>query len=179
MSRRAACAAALLVAASTAAQAADRGFEGLVRSLESHYGKERLHIPLFGMARFFVKVAHPGGAGDLKLAIWEDVGAAPEPGDFESIVCNSPEGWSPFVKVQSRRDRETTRIYTRFSGGHMILLIATFEQNEATLVQLKLDRNAMKKWLDQPAAMGSRGQHPGSRLPAQFVEHLAAGRDQP
>ena len=154
--RGVALAATLLAAACAPVRAADRDFDNLVRNLEAHYGKQHLHIPLFGVARFIVKIARPAGASDLKMAIFEDVDRDrhPEAGQVEALLRDSGQAWSPFIRVHSNKDGETTLIYTAHSGGKMKMLVATLERNETVLIQLRVNKKAMERWLASPARMG-------------------------
>ena len=46
-------------------------FEWMVREFARQSGTHQLHIPFFGLARFFVAVGRPAGASELKLAVFE------------------------------------------------------------------------------------------------------------
>ena len=52
---------------------ADSEFDHVVKAIEVHYHTKRTHIPFLGVANVFVKVAHPAGASEFKLAIFEDL----------------------------------------------------------------------------------------------------------
>ena len=55
------------------ALAGDVEFDTIVRRVEAHCDTGHTRIPFFGLANFVVKVVHPAGASDLKLAVFEDL----------------------------------------------------------------------------------------------------------
>jgi hypothetical protein len=133
--------------------ARDREFDLLAQRFEARYGSPRTHIPMMGFANFLVKVARPGGASDFRLAVFENINL-PVFGDDEEFTRFAQEtlgpDWHPFVRTHERRNNQWTGIYSNFSKGHWKLLIVTAERNEATLVRLKLNANAMKHWIERP-----------------------------
>jgi hypothetical protein len=56
----------------------------------------------------------------------------------------------PVVRARSRRDRESTYIYAGEAGRSTRVLIATFERNEATVIEVKVDVTTLLKWLNEP-----------------------------
>jgi hypothetical protein len=147
---------AVFLAASAAACGADRDFDSLVHAVESRFGVRQTHIPLMGVANFFVSVARPGGATGFRLAVFEDLkfdsdgdGAA-----LDRIMAEASAGLHPLVRVRSRRDREWTYIYTGEAGKITQVLIATFERNEASVVEVHLSMDRLLRALGDPARTG-------------------------
>lgn len=146
----------LCLLASAAAQAGDRDFDLIVRSMESHYGTSRLTIPFFGVVNFFVKTIRPAGARDIKLAVFENVDERRHPSDerldqmFKSLPA---QGWSRFIRVQSNRSGERVHIYSRKVKDDWELLITTLERNEAVVVRVRLNPGGLAKWVHDPAIM--------------------------
>ena len=144
---------AVFLAASTAAFGAEGEFDHVVKAIESHYGTTRTHIPFIGLASFAVKLAHPAGTSDFKLAIFEDLKSR---GDRDQMELDqfmsqlSSASLHPVVRARSRRDRESTYIFAGEAGRSTRVLIATFERNEATVIEVKVDVNTLLKWLNQP-----------------------------
>jgi len=140
----------LILCASTLAAARDREFRGVVHSIESTYGVHHMHIPLVGVALFFVR---PAGVGGLKLAVFEGFKTPGDAADVTRVIESSlgPD-WHPFVKVRSREETngETTLIYASPVGGCMRLMIIALEPSEATVVELKLNDRAIRKWMKEP-----------------------------
>jgi hypothetical protein len=141
---------ALVLCASTLASAADHEFRGVVHSIETAYKVHHMHIPLLGVALFFVR---PAGVGGLKLAVFEGFKTPTDAEDVTRVIETSlgPD-WHPFVKVQSKGETngETTLIYASPAGGHMRLMIVNVEPSEATVVELNLSDHAIKKWIKEP-----------------------------
>lgn len=133
---------------------ADREFDRMVTSIESRYGVKRTHIPLMGVANLFVKVARPAGASSFKLAIFENLDSAPgygESADLEQLFNGlSAGGLHPLVRVHLRRTGESTFIGTGEAGKSTRMLIATFQSNEATVVQVKVNTATLMKTLAAP-----------------------------
>lgn len=144
---------ALLLAAAGAAHSADREFDRVVTAIEKHYGVKRTHIPLMGVANFFVKVAHPAGAGGIKIAIFEDL---PSPSGFDQDVELdrfmrevSGSRLHPLVVTRSRGG-EASYILAGEAGKSTRLLIATFESHEATVIQATVNLETLFKMLNSP-----------------------------
>lgn len=140
----------LILCASTLASAADHEFRGVVRSIETTYKVHHMHIPLLGVALFFVR---PAGVGGLKLAVFENFKTPTDAADVTRVIESSlgPD-WHPFVRVQekSQTSGETTLIYASPAGGHMRMMIVNIEPSEATVVELNLSDRAIKKWMKEP-----------------------------
>lgn len=118
----------LMMCAAAVAPAGD--FSSLVREFSRQTGARETKIPFFGLARFVVAVAHPAGASDLKLAIFENVNGRQR--DF----MNTAEGivnsysWKRIVRVRSRNG-EATNIYAMPEGNHLRMLVATVDNGDA------------------------------------------------
>lgn len=142
---------ALLLAAAGAAYGADWEFDHVVKAIENHYGIKRTHIPLMGIANLFVKVARPAGAKGFKLAIFEDLRSSSDYRDtveldrFIDESCRG--GMHALVVTHSRRDGESSYILAGEIGKSTKMLIATFERNEATVVQVEVDIATLLKTL--------------------------------
>jgi hypothetical protein len=148
---------ALILAASAAAFGADRDFDRLVKAVESHLGATRTHIPLLGVANFFVKAARPEGVAGFRLAVFEDLRPlAEDSGEaLDRIMAEASTGLHSLVRVRSSRDREWTYIYLGDAGKTTTMLIATFERHEATIVKVKLSVSALLKALEDPRRAGT------------------------
>jgi len=147
---------ALVLAASAAAFGADRDFDRLVKAVESHLGAKRTNIPLLGAANFFVKAARPEGVAGFNLAVFENLRplAREDGGELDRIMAEASAGLHPLVRVRSNRNREWTYIYTGDAGKITTMLIATFERNQATIVEVKLSMDALVKALKEPRRAG-------------------------
>jgi hypothetical protein len=122
--------------------------------MESRYATSRTHIPLMGAANLFVKVAHPAGASGFKLAVFEHLDGPQEDSDlveldrFMSGLC--VHGLHPLVRVHSHRGEESTYILAGDVPKTTNLLIAFFGRTEATVVQVKVNRDTLIHSLQSP-----------------------------
>jgi hypothetical protein len=145
---------ALLLAATSAAYGADWEFDHLVRAIENHYGVKRTHIPLMGAANFVVKVVRPAGAGGFKLALFEDFRGGADYRDqveldrFMENACKG--GLHALVVTHSRSGGESSYILAGEIGKNTRMLIATFERDEATVVEAQVNVSALLKAIGSP-----------------------------
>jgi hypothetical protein len=150
--------------AAGAAFGGDAEFDRIVKAIESRYGTRPLHIPFLGAANFFVKVARPEGASGFKLAVFEglkDLKSAADPGEWRErdrfMDTLAGPNLHPLVRVHSRHDGEATYIFmgpASKPGKSTRVLIATFEHDEATVIELKANIETLLKSLHEPAHAG-------------------------
>jgi hypothetical protein len=101
-----------------------------------------------------VKVAHPAGASEFKLAVFEDLKSIGE--DDERDLDQFMHGFSssrlrPLVRVHSQHDGESIYIYAQDDEARSTrMLIATFQRDQATVVEVKVDMNELIKWIGSP-----------------------------
>ena len=150
--------AAILLAASAAAWGADRAFDQVVKGIEAHYGTSRMHIPLMGLANFAVKIGQPGGASGFKLAVFQDLDSSAEYGDqadLDRLMDRVGNGsLHPLIRVRSRRDGESTYIFTGEAGKSTTMLIATFQRREATVIEVKVSMDTLIETIATPETAG-------------------------
>jgi hypothetical protein len=130
--------------------AGEHDFNGLVNAIENHYGVRHTHIPLLGFAMLF---ARPAGASGIKLAIFEDFphSYVRAHDDVQHLVegCLSRD-WQLFVHARSHDDADSTLVYVNVSNGKLQMLIVNLGENDATIVELKLNEQALRKWINGP-----------------------------
>lgn len=129
-----------LVALSFPAAAGDRDFNAVVRSVERNLHVHRTHIPLFGLAKFLVRVSHPAGARQLDMAIFEDVRLEEHSIQrLDTAIRSAIDGhWTPMIRARERG--EWTVIYARPDGAkHLRMLIASVDSHDAVVVQLEVN----------------------------------------
>ncbi|HTQ55471.1 MAG TPA: hypothetical protein VMI94_13475 [Bryobacteraceae bacterium] len=145
----------LLIAAG-AACGGDSAFDQIVHAIESHYGVRRMHIPFLGLASFVVDVTRPEGASGLKLAIFEDLKSSGHEWAERDRFMQSLDdtGLHPFVRVHNRRDGEATYIFMSPDSRRARILVASFERDEATVVEVKADLDTVFRHLDEPDRIG-------------------------
>jgi hypothetical protein len=144
----------LLLMVASVACGADREFDRVVSAIEKHYGVKRTHIPLMGVANFFVKVARPAGTSGFKLAVFEDL---PDSGyddqeALDRLLDEVSHGrLHPLVVTRSRRDNESTYILAAEAGKDTDILIATFERNEATVIEARVSMPTLAQMMAAPS----------------------------
>jgi hypothetical protein len=142
---------------SSAALAADREFDRVVRAIESRYGTKRTHIPLMGVANLFLKLGHPAGTSSVKLAVFENLRSSSEdeyPIELDRFMRESTAGAiRPLVRVHSRNG-ESTYIYTGEAGKSTKILIATFQRDEATVIEATVNVDTLLRMLEKPEIAG-------------------------
>jgi len=152
---------AAFLAASGVVVVADSEFDQVARAIEVHYHTKRTHIPFLGVANLFVKVARPAGASEFKLAVFEDLKALDRSDALELdqfMRGLSSSRLRPMVRVHSRHDGESVYIFASDDfGSSTRMLIATFERNEATVIQVKVNLEEILKWVDSPLEAGHFG----------------------
>lgn len=128
-------------------------FDWLVREFSRESGAHQTHILLFGLVRFTVSVAHPAGAGELRLAIFEKTGL--EPYRFSELADSAVGShWKPIVRVRSR-DHESTNIYAQETGKDLRLLITSLDGGDATFVEVKIKPDKLMKFIDDHRGSGN------------------------
>jgi hypothetical protein len=118
----------------------------MVHQLESVYHKNRIHIPLLGLASFAVGVARPYGVHGFQLAVFQDV-----PADAASALKLQPPGpeWTLFLRAVSQRHDGDTRIFARSDGKNIRMLILAIGTNETTLVQTVANPRVFAEQIDR------------------------------
>ncbi len=155
-------AAALVVLLSSgAAWGGDAEFDRIVKAIETHYGTQRVHVKFMGVANFAVKVAHPEGASGFKLALFEglkDLKSRDDPDDWRDRdrFMDSLRGPNlhPMVCTHSRANREATYIFMGEASKSTRILIATFEPDQATVIEVKANIDTLLKSLEEPGHAG-------------------------
>jgi hypothetical protein len=149
---------ALLLAAASATYAGENEFDRIVKAIESHYGTTCTHIPLMGMANFFVKVARPAGTSGFKLAVFENLDSSSSYGQHAELDqfmrSLSGNGLHPLVRVHSRANDDSTYIYTSEAGRSTRMLIATFQPNGATVIEVKTSMDTLLRMIESPREAG-------------------------
>ena len=142
----------LLCAAS--AEAADREFTEVVRVISDEIHTRPTSIPMFGLVNVFTAAIHPAGTRHIDLAVFEHLSSHDREGRNlpESILSAVGRSWKPFVQVRSHKNghEETVLVYMRQEGREWKLLVTAVERDEATVVQLLLNPDALARWIASP-----------------------------
>ncbi len=136
--------------------AAEDEFHLTVDRIAQRVGSRPISVPFLGLFLLFT----PARGTHLKLATWDNVHEQLSMAELESSMAGvlSAE-WHPFVRVDSRRNHESTVIYARASGDDMRLMIVTAESGELTVLQVDVPRNLRERWLEHTENMARHARH--------------------
>jgi hypothetical protein len=152
--------ASLMVAASlmlscAVLQGAEHGFDAIVRAVSAQLHTGPTHIPLFGLVNFATFVAHPAGVKHLNITVFENLDLDDHAArDLAEAIQSVDDGWRPFVRVVGHA--ETVLVFMTQDRGDCKLLVAAIETGEITIVELKLNPEALQAWLREPEASAVR-----------------------
>jgi hypothetical protein len=135
-------------------EGAEREFNDLVRAISDQFHTSPLHIPFLGLVNLATFVAHPAGVKHVDIAVFEnlDVNEDAARDVAKAISKAGDHGWRPFVQVRSWKHGhdETVMVYMGDTGADCKLLVLTVEPGEATVVEVKLNPEALQVWLNHP-----------------------------
>jgi hypothetical protein len=139
------------LSASSPAFAADREFQDIVKAISEQFGTKPIHIPMLGLARAVIAIAHPAGAKQLNIAIFQDLDERRGSGRdlLESVRLAVGREWQPFVQIRSDRDQNML-VYMVGKGNDVRLLITTLQRDQAVVVEVKVSPEQMQKWITSP-----------------------------
>jgi hypothetical protein len=136
-------------------QGAEHGFDDIVRAISDQFHARPVHIPFFGLVNFATFVAQPGGVKHLDLAVFENLNLDEHAArDVAEAIRSANRDWLPFVRVHNRA--ETVMVYMEQYRNDCRLLVVAIEASEATVVELKLNPEAMQAWLREPEKSAAR-----------------------
>jgi hypothetical protein len=140
--------------AAVPAIAADREFTEVVHVISDEFHTKPTSIPMFGLVNLVTAAVHPAGTRHIDLAIFEHLSSRDREGRNlpESILNAVGRSWKPFVQVRSHKNghEETVLVYMRQEGKEWKLLVTAIERDEATVVQLLLNADALARWMASP-----------------------------
>lgn len=139
-------------------------FGKIVHHIEANYHVHRQYRWVMGLAGFTVKFWHVGGVKSLKGAIFENqqfVNAASDTRFDEVVRAAMDSGWQPMVQSWDRHSGERTYIYAQDvpskKGKDLKVLVVNLEQNEAVVLQVKVDSKKLVEFINK--ASSGRGRH--------------------
>lgn len=137
-------------------QASD--MDRVVRALETDLGVHHTHIPMVGAAMFVGRVATGFRMPGVKLAVFEDEAFSqhsPEEIQHSLVSALGPQ-WSPFIKSVSKYGEEQSWIYLSESGKKLQMFVASVEQNELSLIEVKVSESQMRRWINDTDEMAKK-----------------------
>jgi len=144
---------ALCLASAASVHGADREFNDIVRAISEEFHTRPTTIPFFGIVNVFAETLRPAGTRHIDLAVFEHLSDSVREGRNlpEMIQGAVGHSWKPFVKVHSYKSGETVLVYMRQEGPKdWRLLLTSVEREEATVVQLRLNAEALAQWVKDP-----------------------------
>jgi hypothetical protein len=127
----------------------------VVRALEADLGVHHTHLPMIGAAMFVGRVATGFRMPGVKLVVFEDEAFSQRsPEEIQHSVINAlgPQ-WNPFIKSISKYGEEQSWIYLSESGNKLQMFIASVEQNELSLIEVKVSESQMRRWINDTDEM--------------------------
>jgi hypothetical protein len=147
----------LSVAYSTAAaQKSGNGFDTIAKHLKTRYQAKKKGIPLLGLAKFAIRIVKPAGVKSINVSLFEDLKDTKELPDTElsGMMRDSLSAeWQPLVSIRERNG-DQVYIYAAEDGKDIKLAVLAINQTDAVLARVKVDPNALRKFLDNPKIMG-------------------------
>ena len=146
-----------MVVFSATALADEPEFSAVAKHLREHYHATERHIPFIGLAYFAVKLVRPAGVKSVKVKIFENLNYMHDGADDElhaALQHSLGPNWQPLVRVYSRKDGEQTFVYSKQEGKCMRLTVVIVEREQATIVKVKINPDALLKFMDNPRIMG-------------------------
>ena len=150
---------AVVVTQAAAVRADSDSFRSLVRTLELQEGVEVTTPPMMWLARMVVKAAQPEGVTDVRVAMFEGRGLSGVAGDesFGKLLQKvAHQGWSPMVRVRSRKSGELTAVHARQQRGRLSLLVVTINRREGVIVEATVKPETFTRWFDEPLQIARR-----------------------
>jgi hypothetical protein len=134
-------------------------FGSLVRSLKAHDDVEVTTPPMMWLARLVMKAAQPEGITDVRVAMLEGGGLSRVASDasFNKLLQRvADQGWSPLVKVRSRKSGELSAVHVRQHRGRLSLLVVAISRGDGAIVEATVKPETFARWLDEPALIAKR-----------------------
>jgi hypothetical protein len=136
-------------------QGAERGFDDIVRAISDQLDARPVHTPFFGLVNFATFVARPAGVKHLDLAVFENLNVDEHAArDVAEAIRSANSNWLPSVRLHNRA--ETVLVYMEQYQNDCRLLVVAIETGEVTVVELKLNPEALQVWLRAPDAAAVR-----------------------
>lgn len=148
--------AALTVTYRSAAAQNNQGFDAIARHLKTRYQARKRSIPLFGLAKFAVRIIKPAGVKSISLSLFENLkntDGLPD-NELSSLMRNAlSEEWQPLVSMRSRSG-DQVYVYAAEAGKDMKLAVLVINKSDAALARVKLNPEALRKFIDNPRILG-------------------------
>jgi hypothetical protein len=134
------CFVALLVPAAVLAGSGERGFDGVVHTLESRYHVRATRIPFLGLISMIAHRGTQGGVGNLHVAEFDDFAESLDGEELNELIQTKlGEGWERVIRETSRNGASQTLIFMHPEGNRMGLFVLDADGHELDVVQVSVD----------------------------------------
>src|SRR5579872_3058557 len=157
--------AAAVFAGCFALSAADKEFKEVVRAVSAELNAKPMHIPLMGLVNAVTFVARPAGARHMDFAVFENVNNDDHDGREIARRIRKAVGEDKRPFVQTFNHDDLSMVYLQPDGKNVKLLVATVGSNDATVIELKLNPDALARWLQSPTKRIWEKDHDDDREP--------------
>lgn len=146
----------LSVGYSSASAQNNKGFDAIAKHLKTRYQAKKRSIPLFGLAKFAIRIVKPAGVKSISLSLFEDLKDTAELPDNElsSMMRNAMSAeWQPLVSIR-QRNGDQIYIYAAEAGKDLKLAVLSINQRAAVLARVKINPDSLRKFMDNPQIPG-------------------------
>ncbi len=133
-------AAALCAPFAVLAGSGERGFDGVVHSIESQYHARATRVPMMGLISLVARGASHGAVRGMHVAEFEDFSASLDSEDLIRLTEDKlgPQ-WNRMVRETSSHGQSQTLIYSRPAGDRVDLFVLDADGHELDVVQISVD----------------------------------------
>ena len=143
------------------ASASDHDFNAAAGSIERAFQMQRRHLPLIGLMSFSAEAATGGAVKGIRIAEFDGEPSFSGKTELPAVVQQAlGASWSLILTsvalpAQGRQgehaaEQQQTAIYARPHGKRMVLLVASYDRGEMSLVRMEMNAAHFAKWLQTP-----------------------------
>lgn len=140
----------------TAQKSNGKGFDAITKHLKLRYQARKKSIPFLGLAKFGIRLIKPAGVKSINVSLFENLKYTGQLSDSElsSLMRDSlSEEWQPLLSLR-HRDGDQIYIYAAEEGKDVKLAVLSINQTEAVLARVKLDPDALRRFMENPKILG-------------------------
>jgi hypothetical protein len=144
-----ACVAVLIVPVAVFA-GSDRGFNGVVNSIEGRYHVHATRIPLMSLVSLVAHKTTNGGVSGVRIAEFDNFSAYVDRDELNAMVAqNLGSGWERMIRETSSKGKEQTLIFAHPEGNRMGLFVVDLDGRELDVVQVSVDPGHLHATIDK------------------------------
>jgi hypothetical protein len=148
-----------VVGSASTAHAQRDSFDALVNGLKSQDHVAVTTPPMMWLGRLVVRAMQPEGVRDVRLATFEGRGLSRVTADdsFAKLLQRvAGNGWSPLVRVQSRRSGQVSAVHFRHDRKKLSVLVVAITRDDAVVVEASVEPETLSRWLGEPSSIVRR-----------------------